>query len=137
MDTANKLAIHELLSRAAYGLDEHDLGKIEACFAPEANMIVRIAGQDDVGPFEGREAIMELMSASIAAQTDKRRHVVSNIFFEAEDEAAAKVVSNLTLFATENGENKLVTTGAYRDKVIKVGDDWLIADRDLSLDMPF
>ena len=137
METADKLAIHELLSRAAHGLDEHDLDTIESCFAPEATMIVRIAGDDDVGPFEGREAIMKLMSDSIAAQTDKRRHVVSNIFFEEEEDAAATVISNLTLIATENGANRLITTGGYRDKVINVGGDWLIAGRDLALDLPF
>jgi 3-phenylpropionate/cinnamic acid dioxygenase small subunit len=137
MKTEDKLAIHELLSRAAHGLDEHDLDCIEKCFAPEASMIVRIAGQDDVGPFEGREAIMKLMADSIAVQTDRRRHIVSNLFFEEEGDTAATVISNLTLFATENGENRLITTGAYRDKVIKVGDDWLITDRDLSLDLPF
>lgn len=137
MKTADKLAIQELMSRAAYALDEHDLDRIEKCFAPEASMIVRIAGQDDVGPFEGREAIMKLMADSIAVQTDRRRHIVSNLFFEEEGDTAATVISNLTLFATENGENRLITTGGYRDKVIKMGDDWLIADRDLSLDLPF
>lgn len=137
METADKLAIHELLSRAAHGLDEHDFDTIKSCFAPEATMIVRIAGNDDVGPFEGREAILKLMSDAIAAQTDKRRHVMSNIFFEEEGGTAATVISNLTLIATENGANRLITTGAYHDKVINVDGDWLIAERDLSLDLPF
>lgn len=137
METSDKLAIYELLSRAAYGLDEHNLDIIKSCFAPEASMIVRIADQDDVGPFEGREAIMKLMADSIAAQTDRRRHVVSNIFFDVEDDAAATVISNLTLIATENDASRLITTGGYRDKVIKVGGEWLIADRDISLDLPF
>lgn len=137
METADKLAIYELLSRAAYGLDEHNLDIIESCFAPEASMIVRIEGQDDVGPFEGREAIMKLMADSIAVQTDKRRHVVSNVFFETEGDTAATVLSNLTLIATENGKNRLITTGGYRDGVIKVDGGWLIAERDLSLDLPF
>lgn len=137
MKTEDKLAIHELLSRAAYGLDGHNIDIIESCFAPEANMIVRIDGQDDVGPFEGRDAIMGLMSGAIEVQTDKRRHLITNIFFEAEGDAAADVVSNLTLFHTENGENGLITTGCYHDKVIKLDGVWLIANRDLSLDMPF
>lgn len=137
MKTADKLEIHELLSRAAYGLDEQNLDIIENCFAPEASMIVRIAGQDDIGPFEGRDAIMQLMSDSIEAQTDRRRHLISNIFFDAEDDAAATVVSNLTLIATESDANRLITTGGYRDKVIKVGGKWLIANRDISLDLPF
>lgn len=137
MEPADKLAIHELLSRAAYGLDEQDLGAIERCFAPKASMVVRITDGPTVGPFDGRDAIMKLMADSIAAQTDKRRHVVSNIFFEAENDAACTVVSNLTLFATENGANRLVTTGLYRDKVAKADGEWLIVGRELALDMPY
>lgn len=137
MKTSDKLAIHELLSRAAYGLDEHDLDRIEACFAPEASMTVKIAGMDPIGPFEGRDAIMGLMRDSVETQTEKRRHVVSNIFFEAEGESEATVMSNLTLFGTEDGANKLITTGVYRDMVTKTGDDWLIASRDISLDLPY
>ena len=137
METRDKLAIYELLSRAAYGLDEHDLVLIEQCFAPGANMVVDIADGPTVGPFEGRDAIMKLMSDSIAAQTDKRRHVVSNVFFDAEGDAEATVVSNLTLFSTEDGVNRLVTTGVYRDRVTKVDGEWLIAMRELNLDLPY
>lgn len=137
MDTADKFAIHELLGRAAYGLDEHDLGRIEACFAPEAVMMINIAGLDPVGPFEGRGAIMQLMKDSITAQTDKRRHVITNIFFEAEADDEATVFSNLTLFGTENGENRLITTGLYRDKIARIDGEWLIASRTIDLDMPY
>lgn len=136
METADKLAIHELLSRAAYGLDEHKLDLIEVCFTPEAIMTINIAG-DVIGPFEGREAIMGLMADSVETQTDKRRHLVSNIYFEVEGDTAATVISNLTLFGTENGRNRLITTGGYRDKVVKTDDGWLLADRYISLDQPY
>jgi hypothetical protein len=137
METTDKLAIQELLSRAAYGYDEHDLDMVEKCFAPEASMVVRIANSDDVGPFKGREAIMKLMADSMSGQTDKRRHVITNVFFEAEGNADVTVVSYVTLFGTENGKNRLITTGVYRDKVIKVDSDWLISVRDLGLDLPY
>ncbi|NIV19099.1 MAG: nuclear transport factor 2 family protein, partial [Gammaproteobacteria bacterium] len=56
MDAAQKLEIHELLSRAAYAFDERDLGSLEACFAEDALMLVHIADGQTFGPFEGREA---------------------------------------------------------------------------------
>lgn len=137
IDVADKLLIQELLSRAAYALDVHSLERIEACFTPDASMTVNIAGGTVVGPFEGRDAIMGLMAASIEAQTDVRKHVVSNLFFEEADGDTAHTVSNLTLFATENETNKLVTTGVYRDQLKKVDGQWGIAVRQIDLDMPY
>ena len=52
----DKLAIHELLSRSAYGLDERDTDMLAATFAENANFSMRIGGGDLVGPFETRAA---------------------------------------------------------------------------------
>lgn len=137
MKELEKLAIHELLGRASYGLDERDLTLLESCFAPEAIFIINIEGADPIPPFEGREAIMKLMTDSMEAQTDKRRHIASNIFFESEGKDEAMVVSNLTLYSIENGDIRLVSSGIYRDKVVKVDDSWRISVRDLHLDLPY
>lgn len=137
LDVADKLLIHELLSKAAHALDIHNIDNIMACFDKDANMTVNIAGGTVVGPFEGSEAIRGLMAGAIEVQTDVRKHVISNIFFEDSAASSANVASNLTLFSTENEKNKLVTTGCYHDTVKKVDGQWCIAERILDLDMPF
>jgi hypothetical protein len=137
MKTKQKIAIQELLSRAAYYFDMHDISKLESCFAEDANMLVNIANGDTFGPFEGREAIMGLMSGTLAVQTDTRRHVICDMFFESEGNQQATVVSTLLLSSVEAGEISLVTSGVYRDTVINVAGEWLFANRDLDLDMPF
>lgn len=137
MNSSEKLAIHELLARASYALDEHDLTLLEPCFATEAKFIIDITGADPIPPFEGREAIMKLMADSMETQTDKRRHVSSNIFFESEGDEEANVVSNLTLYASENGVSKLISGGIYRDKVVKRDGSWQLLVRSLQLDLPF
>ena len=128
-----KLAVHELLGRAAYAYDERDLVMLEDCFSADARFSMRIAGGDLVGPFEGREAIMGLMKGAMEAQTDVRRHVISNIFF---DEGAEQptVVSNLTLVATEDGEIRLLSAGVYRDTVVEEAGLWRVLARHLDLD---
>jgi 3-phenylpropionate/cinnamic acid dioxygenase small subunit len=133
----DKLAIHELLSRAAYNLDERAGEPLAANFAEQGSFSLRIAGGDLVGPFEGRDGIMELMTGAWAEQTDVRRHVVSNIFFDGEEQGNPVVVSNLTLFATEGGEIQLLTAGVYRDVVTRSGDRWVILHRHLELDRPY
>ena len=141
LDTASKLAIHELLLRAAYALDERDVEMLAASFASDAAFSMRIAGGDLVGPFESREGIMELMTGSMAQQTDKRRHVVSNIFFPAEaDESGAEgvaVTSNLTLLATEAGAITLLSAGVYHDRVVHRNGHWELLLRHLELDKSY
>jgi 3-phenylpropionate/cinnamic acid dioxygenase small subunit len=128
-----KLEIHELLSRAAYAYDEREIGMLEACFAEQASFSMRIAGGDLIGPFESKSGIMDLMTGSMAEQTDVRRHVISNIFFEVADDKTV-VISNLTLMATENDDIQLLSSGVYRDQVIKENGQWCIASRYLELD---
>ena len=137
MKAKHKLAIHELMSRAAYYFDLHDTDGLEACFCEDARMLVEIAGGETFGPFEGRDSIMELMRGSLEAQTDRRRHVICDVFFESEGKNEATVVSTLVVSSVDNDEMTLVTSGVYRDQVRKVGSDWLIADRHVDLDRMF
>lgn len=131
-----KLAIHELLARGALAYDERNLPTLEAGFSKDAQMSMRIAGGDLIGPFIGRDAVMKLFTDSMAEQTDVRRHVVSNIFFE-ESGAEPVAVSNLTLVATENGEIALLTAGIYRDTLVQEDGAWRISKRHIELDKSY
>ena len=135
LDTAEKLAIHELLSKAAYAYDARDLPMLEAGFAESASFSMKIAGGDLVGPFQGREGIIAMYAGAMEAQTDVRRHVISNLFFD-DTAAHVTVISNLTLFATENEQVKLLCTGVYRDALVHEDGAWKILDRHLDLDGP-
>jgi len=135
--SSDKLAIQELLSRAAYCFDERKLDDLEQCFTIDASMLINITGSGEVGPFEGRAVIMQLMSDTLATQTDVRRHVISNFFFEAEGKKTATVVSSLVVSSVENGEINVIISGIYRDDVVKAGGIWQISHRHLGLDIPF
>ena len=138
MNTQDKIAIHELLNKAAYGLDTRNIELLSKCFAEKAEMSLRIAGGDLIGPFEGRDAIMKLMTDSIAVQTDQRRHLVSNIFFTDESNGdTVSVTSYLSLITIENGEINLISTGVYNDEVIKAQGKWQLFNRYLDLDLPY
>ena len=137
MNLEDKTAVAELLARSAYGLDMKDLTLLESCFSAEANFSLAIEGVEEVSKFSGRDEIMGLFKGALDAQTDERKHVISNIWYREEGEDAATVVSYLTLFATENGLTNLITTGLYTDGVAKVGTEWKVVDRDLRLDRPY
>ena len=137
MKSSDKLAIQELLSRAAYAFDERDMEMLEQCFTKDASMLVDITGVGEVGPFEGRGDIMELMNDTLAVQTDVRRHVVSNFFFESEQKKQGRVISSLIVFSVENGEINVIISGIYRDDVVRKKGRGRIKHRHLELDLPF
>ena len=137
LNAEDKQAISELLSRAAFAYDEKDIEMLSASFSVDAQFTMRIADGDLIGPFKGREGIMKLMIDSMDQQTDKRRHVISNIFFESSQDNNVSVVSNLTLFATENGEIQLLSAGVYHDSVVKINDSWEVYRRHLDLDKSY
>ena len=132
----DRYAISELLNRMAYCYDESHLDDLAAYFAPNAVMSMQIAGGEVVGPFEGRDSIMELYRGAKASQTDLRRHDITNIMFDAFGETLA-VTSYLTLFATENAETELLTTGVYRDQVGRIDGEWKIIRRHIDLDSAY
>ena len=136
-DVATNLAIRELLAKAAYALDVRDMDTLEACFAADAVLELSIAGGDDIR-FEGRNAIMGLMRQSAQEQTDQRRHLSTNVFFQ--DDAAADefaAVSNLTLVAVEHGDIALITSGYYKDRLRLEDGAYRIARRRIELDRPY
>ena len=128
-----KILIHELLARSAYGYDERDLELLASCFSEDAEMTMCIAGGDVVGPFKGRDQLRKMFENAMSGQQDVRRHVISNIFFS-ELEGASVVYSNLTLLATENGDTRLITAGIYTDHVEFSQSEWVIKKRHLDLD---
>ena len=132
----DQFAISALLNRMAYYYDEGHMDELAACFAEDAIMSMQIAGGDMVGPFEGRDSVMELYRGAKSTQTDVRRQDITNILFDASGDALA-VTSYLTLFATENAETKLLTTGVYRDQVGHIDGEWKITRRHIDLDSAY
>ena len=103
--------IEQLYADYAWAMDANNFGLLGEVFTEQATFTLDITGvEDPIGPFEGREAIIEFISGAVTEQTDVRRHVITNIRTEGDDVATA----HLSLFSTENGELSVVTTGIYR-----------------------
>ena len=137
MDASEKLAIHEVLARAVFGLDQRNVFIIEPCFTEDATFILEIKDGEEIPPFVGRDAIMQLMVDAMNAHQEDRRHIVSNIFFEAERDDTATVVSTLAAFQAEHGQIGVMTSGVYRDQLKKADGAWRISVRHLALNVPF
>lgn len=133
-----RAAIQNVLGRAAWGYDENDVDLLAAQFTEDAVMSMRIGREGDlIGPFEGRPAIRALHADSLAAQTDQRRHNLSNLFLEHATAEEVTAISNLTLLSVRDGAVRLLSSGWYRDRMVLRDDVWLISDRYLYLDLPY
>jgi 3-phenylpropionate/cinnamic acid dioxygenase small subunit len=130
-------AIGDVLHRVAFGFDQRKLGMIEASFAENATMSMRIADGELIGPFEGRSAIMQLMNDTLAVQEDQRRHVISNILIDSGEGNTHSVSSYLSLLSIENNQIKVISSGIYSDKITQVNGEWKLTKRHLDLDVAY
>lgn len=130
--------IENVLGKASWGYDENDVDLIARQFTETATMTMQIGRAGSViGPFEGRAAIRKLHADSLAAQTDQRRHNLSNLVITKETADSASTTANLTLLSVENDAVQVLSSGWYRDELVKQGGTWLIAMRHIYLDLPY
>ncbi|HEY1966496.1 MAG TPA: nuclear transport factor 2 family protein [Pseudonocardia sp.] len=128
----------DVLGRAAWGYDENNMDLLAAQFTKHAVMTMRIGRDGEViGPFTGRAQIRKLHTDALAAQTDQRRHNLSNIWVREESADSAIVLSNLTLLSVRGAALEVLSSGWYRDEFVRDGACWLIQDRYLYLDLPY
>lgn len=131
--------VEQVLNRICWGYDENDVDLIASLFTADARMSMRIGDRagELVGPFEGRERIRQLHADSLASQQDQRRHQITNLWVAEESDGGATVVSNLVLHAVRDGQVRVLSTGWYRDRLVRTDDGWKVAERYLYLDLPY
>jgi hypothetical protein len=130
----------DTLAQYTHAGDRFRLDEYAAAFCEDG--VLEIRGQE---PLRGRAAIMERFGGATAAQraqsvaaqarasgTSRRivRHSVTNVRFESLSPAEAIVASYFTVF-TEVGLDHM---GRYRDRLVPVGERWLLAHRFVSTD---
>jgi SnoaL-like domain len=130
----------DTLAQYSHAGDRYELDQFAGAFCEDG--VLEIRGQP---PLRGRAAIVERFGGATAAQQAQGvaataraagavrrvvRHTVTNVRFEALSRDEATVASYFTVF-TEVGLDHM---GRYRDRMVPVGDRWLIAHRFVSTD---
>ncbi|WP_336713867.1 nuclear transport factor 2 family protein [Arthrobacter sp. USHLN218] len=119
MTLTDRASVEKLLNTYSLAYDSRDLEAMESCFTEGAVFSMQVAGQEPLS-FEGRDTIMKLMADSMAAQTDQRRHINSNLLVTDED-GVVRTTSYLTLVATEDSRIQLLSAGVYRNEIVEDG----------------
>jgi 3-phenylpropionate/cinnamic acid dioxygenase small subunit len=134
---ADHLAVNQAFASYAWALDTADWDLLGRVFTEAASFTVAVTGGPTVGPVEGRRAIVDFVSATMTAQEDQRRHVITNVRIEHEGPNEATATAILTLLVTAAGELTLQSTGPYRVDVVDDGGTWRFRRMHLTLDRPF
>lgn len=89
-------------------------------------------------PVAGTDALIafaERFHAAARAANEVHRHVITNLAIDEPGEGAATVRAYLQIVATSiGGESRLVRMTTFTDRVVRVGDRWRIARRDVRRD---
>ena len=129
--------LEQLFAQYGWPMDTKDWTNLNTVFTADSKFTVQIAGGDTYGPIEGRAAIYEFVSQTVGAQTDQRRHVITNVRVESESDEKTVATAILTLLVTENGSIELKSSGLYRGEVVQEDGQWRFSSLHLYLDVSF
>ncbi|NBH12138.1 nuclear transport factor 2 family protein [Amycolatopsis sp. SID8362] len=134
LDPARQLAVHQVLVRYAFALDQQDVAAVESVLTENATWTFKFAGENDLGPIAGRAAILEFVREAIDAETDQRRHNLVNLQVHSADADTALAHAYLMLTSNAGGGSGVIATGLYTFRLEHDGGEWRIADLFLRTD---
>ena len=130
-------ALAEPLSRYCWAYDERRREMLAECFSPDGVWEGVVAGGQAVGPFRGRERIIEWLAGFWPHQREQRRHVLNNFLVDSRSDSEAEIYAYLQLYSARDGAVKLETTGFYRAELLADEGSWRIRRLYAGFDVPF
>jgi hypothetical protein len=130
-------SLEQLFAQYGWPMDSKEFPTLNEVFTKDSKFTVQIAGGDTYGPIEGREAIYDFVSQTVGAQTDQRRHVITNMRVESSSGDSTTATAILSLLVIDNGRIEVKSSGLYRGVIVQEDGAWRFADLHLYLDLPF
>ncbi len=134
---ADRLLITETMHRYGWAYDERDGDALRDCFTEDTVFEASIAGHSPIGPFRGRDAFLDWLTAFWSEQRDQRRHIVLNPIINDLRTDSAVALSYMLLTSAQDGAMRATTTGFYRMRMRKHDGVWRIEDFYAGFDTPF
>ena len=129
--------LQQCIHRYCWGFDERRLDILSDVFTPDGVWKASVMGEVAVGPFGGRDQILQYLSRFWRYQRDQRRHVLSNLIVEKATANEAEAYAYLQLMGSSDSESRAESVGLYRFTLRKVGPRWAIAVLSAGFDSPF
>lgn len=137
-EALDRALIVERVNRYGWAYDERQEALLGECFTQDGLWEGSIMGHTPVGPFVGRQAIVEFLTGFWSAQTDQRRHIFTNHVVSRISERSAEVWAYLLLTSASDEIMEPITTGPYRIQMVKDESSiWRISRLEGGWDSPF
>jgi len=127
----------ERIARYCWAYDERRIDRLRDCFTPDAIWEGTVLGQVSIGPFEGRDAIVDWLSKFWPHQRDQRRHMLLNTIVEEQTAVTATTLSYLLLMASTGEAVSVESMGFYRTTFCRQDLAWRISRLTAGFDKPF
>jgi hypothetical protein len=132
-----RVLIAERIYRYGWTYDERDPSLLGDCFTEDGVWEANIMGLKPLGPFSGRQTIVDFLTDFWKFQTDQRRHMFTNIIVDSLTGIDAVAHAYLLLTASTDATMTPVTVGPYRFQMEKQKDSWRIKHLFGGFDAPF
>jgi hypothetical protein len=126
-ETADRLAITEIIAAHSRGIDRLDVNCLKACYWPEATV--------DYGAFKGpAHQFAEIVMGALDGQYELTQHAVSNMLVQVDgDKAVAESYCNAN-HLLQGGAEELSYRGRYLDRFERRDSRWKLSHRQVVMD---
>lgn len=129
--------VAERIARYGWSYDERDATALGECFTDDGVWQGNLMGTQEIGPFTGRQAIVEFLTGFWGEQADQRRHVFTNVVVDSLVGDRATAHAYLILLASSTERTSVETAGPYRLEAARDGGIWRLTLLSAGFDVPF
>ena len=126
-ETADRLAIIEVINRYGAAIDAGDWARLQTCFTEQA--VVDFGGRR----LEGPAAIARFIEETTVGVRWQQHLLGSHDLAVGGDSATASTQLIATQVSRDNPEEVLITIGTYRDTLVRTASGWRISERTLQV----
>lgn len=136
-EVMDRVLFCERIARYCWAYDERRIDRLGECFTDDAIWEGNVLGKVPIGPFQGREKILNWLSEFWPHQKDQRRHMLLNTIVEKQAGDTAISLSYLLLLSSTGDALTIESMGFYRTAYRKESDHWYISRLTAGFDKPF
>lgn len=129
--------IVDRLHRYCWGFDERRRDVLTDCFTEEVVWEASVMGETRIGPFRGRDSVVEWLTRYWSVQRDQRRHVVTNVVISQASADQITVLGYIILMGSRRAESAVEAAGVYQIACAREEEEWRIEHLVAGFDSPY
>jgi hypothetical protein len=130
--------VQQLVHRYAWGSDERIPELLARCFTDDAVWEASVMGETRVGPFVGRDRVLDWFTRFWPVQKDQRRHVLTNLIVETGGESGPLTAFALMqVYGATRARSAFETSAFCRFELRRVDGRLAISRLTAGFDSPF